>query len=68
MCSRMLTGVHLAVLSSWTVRDDTLDLQELVRLIPANDGEAEAHVALLQRRGQEVALQLGGVSRERRFL
>lgn len=55
---------HLCVRGGRPVRDDALDLQELVRLVSPDDGEAEAHAALLQRRGQEAALQLGGVPRE----
>lgn len=65
---RRLTGGHLAILRCWTVWNDALHLQELVRFVSADDGEAEAHAALLQCGGQKCAFQLGGVSRERRLL
>src|SRR4029434_10022909 len=68
MCVCKLTSSHLGVLCCRSVRYDALDLEELVGLVSADDGEAEPHGALLQRSGQEAALQLGGVPRERRLL
>lgn len=62
------TCVHLSVLGGRPFRDHALHLQELVGLVPPDDGEPEAHVALLQGRRQEAALQLGGVPREQRLL
>lgn len=55
------TCVHLSVLSGRPVWNDALHLQELVRLVAPDDREAEAHVALLQGRRQESALQLGWI-------
>lgn len=54
----LLTCVHLAILSRRSFRNDALDLQELVRFVTTNDGEAEAHVALLQHRREERPFEL----------
>ena len=63
-----VTGVHLGVLRSRAFWDDALHLQELVRLVAPDDGEPEAHAALVERSGQEAALQLGWVPGEQRPL
>ena len=63
-----VTGVHLAVLRGRALRDDALHLQELVGLVTPDDGEPEAHAALVERSGQEAALQLGGVPGEQGLL
>ena len=59
-----VTCVHLGVLRGRALWDDTLHLQELIRLVAPNDGESEAHAALVECGGQEAALQLGGVPGE----
>lgn len=57
----LITCVHLSVLGGRPVWYDALHLQELIGLVAPDDREAKSHVALLQARGQESALQLGGI-------
>lgn len=62
------TWSDLPVLRSGAVLQHVLHLQELVRPVAADDGEAEAHGALPQRRPHQDAFQLGRVPREVGFL
>ena len=66
-CLKLTCG-HFPVSRGGPIRDDALDLEELVRLVASNNGEAKAHVALLERCGQETAFQLSGVPREEGLL
>lgn len=68
MCVCEFTCSHFSILCRRSIRNDTFDLQELVRLVTPNDSESESHVAFLQRCRQEAPLQLRGVPREQRLL
>lgn len=63
-----LTCGHLAIGCGGSIRNNAFDLEELIGLIPTDDGKAEPHVALLERRGQEAAFQLSRVSGEQGLL
>jgi len=56
-----LTCGHLSISCGGPIGDNTLDLEEFIRLIPSNNSEAKAHVALLEGCGQETAFKLSGV-------
>lgn len=64
----MITGVHLSVLSGGSFWYYALHLQELVGFVTSYNCEAKSHIALLQGRWQEGALQLGRVPRKQRLL
>ena len=61
MATGYCTCLHLAVHGGRPVQHQTLDLQELVRLVATDDGEAEPAAALLQLGVDEGSLQLGRV-------
>ena len=61
------TCLHLAVDGRGPVQHQTLDLQELIRLVAPDDGEAEPTAALLQLSVDEGPLELGRVPSEERL-